>query len=236
MGVELAAHGRWYNGVDEHKGMRFKRVSTCLNAINKPQLSAWREKQLLDAVNRELITLQSAQVATNIEAVLEAAKDSLTSMVEETADFGTQAHDIIQRLTSNEPADELTGDMAEVVRAWLEWRIKTDIVIHETEVTVYSDKLMVAGTIDWIGHDKEERLVIGDYKTGGVWPEAAYQLAAYARLWSDMGNPPISRGLIVQLSKDGTFTEYEISDLRGEALDVFLATRSIVFAGDKPWM
>jgi len=234
MGVELAEHGRWYNGTNEHKGKRFRRVSTLLNVINKPQLQAWREKQILDGI-RAAIHETPPPIAQGLdswtETVVTSGKAALERGMNESTSRGTEVHSIVQALAQGNDV-YLPESLEGYVNAWQRWHDSTPITIENTEITTYSEKLMVAGTIDWLGISSKQ-VVIGDYKTGSVWPEAAYQLAAYTYLLEEHG-VHVDQGIIVQLNDNGTFKLYEVDDLRGEPLEVFLATHQIITAGE-PW-
>lgn len=241
MGAELAPHGRWYNGTEEHKGMRFRRVTTCLNQIAKPQLEAWKEKQVWEAVENVLGSVTPIASINQgwIEAAQQTIKKQSDAKREAAANFGTTAHELLAQSTALDAA-ALTDDteMQGVLSAWQDWRRQSTYLMGGVEITVFDPELKIAGTIDWMGYDQTGAVVIGDYKTGGVWPEAAYQLAAYAyilRVNQGALQAP-DRGVVVHLDRDGTFEEYEVADLYGAPMDIFLATVKIANAEKSPWI
>ena len=234
MGVELAAHGRWYNGTEEHRGVRFRRVTTCLNMIAKPQLDAWKEKQVWAAVD-SILSTSPGRGPGWLEAAKQTIKQESDARRESAANFGTTAHELLAQTTATQ-ALALTDDpeMQGVLSAWSEWYNQGKYIIGGAEMTVFHPELKIAGTIDWVGYDQQGRVVIGDYKTGGVWPEAAYQLAAYAYML--MGTEyEVDRAIAIHLDRDGTFKEYEVKDLYGQPQQIFLATALLANADKSPW-
>ena len=92
-------------------------------------------------------------------------------------DVGTQVHEWIESLANGDPAP--TGEPAPHIEHFLrfvdEWHPRFDMA----EATVWNRTLGYAGTLDWVAGIPGLGHVLGDTKTGGVYPEVALQLAAY---------------------------------------------------------
>src|SRR3990172_5547469 len=140
MGVELAEHGRWYEGTGEHKGIKFKRVTTCLNTIRKPQLESWQEQQIYRGMREAIQAAPPPVIAVSSWAdELEArVKAGIKARTEETTSFGIRAHDLARRLSSPLVAEatevyNYDSDLDGVRQAWVKWHGVSNIEIDETE-------------------------------------------------------------------------------------------------------
>ena len=92
--------------------------------------------------------------------------------------------------------------------AYLEWK-KTNIdkILH-AEYQGACDKY--GGTIDCIARLKNGKTALIDYKTGGVYDSAYYQVAAYEKL----SPVSIEEKMILQINKeDGLFTLHQLGNL-----------------------
>ena len=94
---------------------------------------------------------------------------------------GTDIHRIAERLVGGEKVeypDHLAGYVDACVDFLDTWRIEPVLV----EESVASRRWWYAGTLDLVADHANGPRAIWDYKSGsGIWPEAAFQLNAYAR-------------------------------------------------------
>jgi hypothetical protein len=109
-------------------------------------------------------------------------------------DFGSRAHDILKELLTGNESVDIPDDLTRVVQAGQAWLRDEGITPIAIEIPVFQVKYPVvfmshqdlhqriyyAGTVDGIGLDRSNELVIWDWKTGGLYAEGRMQLAAYA--------------------------------------------------------
>ena len=109
------------------------------------------------------------------------------------------------------------------MKALQQWRADLEPRPVALENVVYSRKLGCAGTFDAV-MEIDGKLVIVDYKTGGVYDDHAIQLAAYAGLWGMMNNTrPIDTCQVVQIDTvDETYTVHHLDDWKPYWEEAFL--------------
>ena len=109
-------------------------------------------------------------------------------------DFGSRAHDILKELLTGNESVDIPDDLTRVVQAGQAWLRDEGITPIAIEIPVFQVKyplvfdshldlhqrIYYAGTVDGIGLDRSDELVIWDWKTGGLYAEGRMQLAAYA--------------------------------------------------------
>lgn len=194
-----AGKGHWYQ-VD---GVKYDGVTTLLkDGIPKPALINWAARSVAE------------HVADNIEAVIgmrEMGRDSIVGALKDVhysrrndaALKGTDIHAIAEKITLGEEVEvpeHLVGHVEACIKFLHDWQIEP----LATECPVANRKWRYAGTPDLIAQadSPTDGPVVGvfDWKTGasGVFPEAAYQIAAY-------------RYAEAYVDKDGT--ERRIADL-----------------------
>ena len=89
-----------------------------------------------------------------------------------------------------------------VVDGFNMWRDKYDTRIIAVERPVFSTQLGVAGTIDALGFNKSE-LVVVDWKTSkGFYPEFALQAGGYINCLEEMLNRSITSAWIIRFGKE----------------------------------
>lgn len=169
--------------------VEYPRVTGILGIIDKYGLRTWAMNQALDYIrnNRQHYSLpryyiEDDQSVNDMETMLLDASKAHEEKRDTAADYGTEAHALLQQLT----LDADTGvpeKFAPVVDAWQEWMDESGMQILATEQTLHYNKdgIRFAGTADLICLDKDLSIVIVDYKTGArIYPEYALQMAAYS--------------------------------------------------------
>ncbi len=169
--------------------VEYPRVTGILGIIDKYGLRTWAMNQALDYIrnNRQHYSLpryyiEDDKSVNDMETMLLDASKAHEEKRDTAADYGTEAHALLQQLT----LDENTGipeKFAPVVDAWQEWMDESGMQILSTEQTLHYNKdgIRFAGTADLICLDKDFNVVIVDYKTGArIYPEYALQMAAYS--------------------------------------------------------
>ncbi len=133
-------------------------------------------------------------------------------------DRGSAAHSLIEHWLTGIPLDDTAqvtkyyaaaAPFLEAAQAFHAQWVKEDLFV---EHTVFNETERYAGTTDLIAKLTDDTNVIIDWKTGGVYPETALQICAYANgEWIGTADgtrhemPLIARGLVVQLREDASY-------------------------------
>jgi len=169
-----AGRGHYY--VDED-GTRFDGVTTLLGeGLPKPALVNWAANTTADYAVDHWDELSRNTISERINKLRRAR----FAERDRAAKRGTEVHTLAERLIRGEEvdvSDELAGHVESYVRFLDEW--KPIAVLVETPVA--NRRWRYAGTLDAVV-DMGGRRVLVDIKTSrsGIFPETAYQLAAYA--------------------------------------------------------
>lgn len=136
---------------------------------------------------------------------------------------GSDAHDAIEQWLR---ADQEAGDgppptvddiemlpyVSGAIAFILDWVEKVGYI----EASIFNLTYKYAGTCDALVKLNDGTFAIVDWKTGGIYEESSLQLAAYAH-GEFIGQPdgtqkpldfPITKGIVVQVPGDGTYTAY----------------------------
>ena len=205
-------------------GKSLSRVSTILNTLNKPALVPWAIKETAAGVREylrekewgrgdfrgSLTGKRPARETLNesaIEEVVEAAKQAANKKRDKAADRGTTVHECIGLHLGGQPYPDGVPGMS----SFLAWYEASNLWFVQSEALVYDMGLMVAGTADGIFKTPEGTFILIDYKTGGIYKEAALQVSAYAGMWTKM-NPqqPIGGCAVVHLDTEETGFEVKV--------------------------
>ena len=131
------------------------------------------------------------------------------------ANTGTLGHDFFEQYLHKqldmEPIEidldsytitEITG--AETARdSAIRWFENTHLEIIWTEMPLVSEKMQIGGTPDALGVDAQGNYVIADWKTGGVYGSALFQVAAYKILVEEnLPDVEIKGFHVVRFAKD----------------------------------
>jgi hypothetical protein len=190
-------------------------VTTVLRSLAKPALVPWAAKVTAEqAVAMTKTGALAALVKQDEAAAVAAVKDAPRNQRDSAGTFGVSVHEALEAWATGGSLPMLDGPGAE---AWGHLSALLDAYEVEplyAEVTVYGDTddpaTVYAGTCDLVADVTipsrgRTRLVL-DCKTnrGGVYPEAAFQLAAYrhaSHLVTDSGDvvpmPGVSGGLVL---------------------------------------
>ena len=130
------------------------------------------------------------------------------------ANFGIEAHAIIERIAMAEVSQVsenyeifhesvVESEFANIMSGFLAWYRDNDLQILASELMVYHPAYKYAGTIDLVcRHEGTADLVVIDVKTGGVFDEAAMQISAYADALEYLTNDPVSEAWVLQLPRE----------------------------------
>jgi len=193
------------------------RVTGILNIIEKQGLRTWAMNMALDYLRAHINTTDTGSPAEAVRNAL--SPEALNELLENAshaheqkrdtaADYGVEAHALLQQLYID-PETAVPDEFRPVVDAWEEWIDNAGLKIIGTELSMYyyNDAFSFAGTADLLAVNSDGIPVICDYKTGAnVYPEYALQMAAYSLALSYCN----SRGH----SKDKLFTDEQIENTR----------------------
>ena len=139
----------------------------------------------------------------------EEAKSGPQEAMDIATNFGTDAHEIIERIAMNDVNQKWESDLDEsteyssIVEGFQAWNRDYDLQIIASELMVYHPAYKYAGTIDLvcrrIGTDE---LVVVDIKTGGVFNESAMQISAYSYALEYLTGDPVSEAGGLQLPRE----------------------------------
>jgi hypothetical protein len=131
-------------------------VTTCIKVIAKPELDAWKEKQIAEY---------------GIAATRKIAEDA--------AEIGTAVHEAIDASAKGEPFPITKGTSSYLDR-FVEFIMDSQPRWIENEVTLWSRQYSYAGTADAIA-EIDGKIWLLDFKCGRrVYEEAALQVSALA--------------------------------------------------------
>jgi len=220
------------------KDVVLPRVTGILNIIEKQGLRTWAMNMALDNIKENLSYLSSKRIELTddgIDDLIERARLAHEEKRDIAADYGTEAHALLQQLCID-PDTAVPDKFVPVVSAWEEWLDNSGLTILDTETSLYyhdttskDAPISFAGTADLIAMDKDGTPVICDYKTGArLYPESALQMAAYSLglaycgigKFLDAGNMVNTKAFVIRLPKEeGTLPEIrEVRNLDDQRL------------------
>jgi hypothetical protein len=130
------------------------------------------------------------------------------------------------------PTDGARDVGKQAFSAYQTWREQTKIRWVDTEIALVSEKHRYGGTIDAVGiPEGSNSYVIGDWKTGGLYPSHLCQLAGYGHLFTEVTGHPVVGYHLCRFDRDtGDFTHAyfnEASETIKDAWSAFLHKRAL---------
>lgn len=195
---------------------RLPSVTTILQVIAKPGLYVWQAKQgSLKALNiMERLKEMSPYLHDSLRKEFGEAffKDGYHQAAE-AADYGKQAHSVIEKhLKGEKLEDRVLGELPlpvqKAVGSFLAWESRTEFELIKAESVLYSKKFGYAGTCDAIARTKDG-VTLFDWKSAkAIWPEYSLQTVAYKYAAEEMSGEIIPNVMICRFGKDGSFEDY----------------------------
>lgn len=184
-------------------------VTTILNVLNKPALVEWGVRCACDHIEDGLndIFASDSYAIDDLFKLVYEARQAHNRIKQEAADIGTEAHDWLSqywkaKLDLEPPPNALEpGQVYNCITAVMAW-----VKLHEVKPLVierplYSRKLKITGTADFIGWVDGEMTVL-DYKsTKQIWPEVALQMAPYAGMYTEEFGIPVKTRIAIRMDK-----------------------------------
>ena len=225
----------------------YRSVTSSLSVINKPALADWRKNKALDKMllmlnnPKEQHQYQKLADEKNAKArihknntwasmMIADAKKAPSQLMETARDFGTYAHSVVEHVAIADANDERLGrEYAHIAEGFKMWLQDSGMTVVATEIMVWHSFYEYAGTIDLVCRNKDGMLVVVDVKTGGIYNEAAMQLAAYAKALQHLTGEEVAEVWALRLprerSEDAGDRFYEAHQLDDVPywLDTFMA-------------
>jgi len=231
LAVPLPGDGRAYR--DPVTGRMVPSVTTVLRLLAKPELEAWKLRQVAEAAVEQHAYLGRLMGDVGFEEAVRRLAQVPERAAGRAAERGTLVHAYAEARAKGGEPPSLPGELAGYCRAFESFMAEHRPRFLGAEVTVWDDVRRYAGTLDaWALVELEGRLVVVDYKTSSrVRPEAHLQLAALANAHEVVHPdgrrepaPKVAGGLVVRLGADGT---YELASVdtrpRGRPAQAFRA-------------
>ncbi len=187
-------------------GVKHNRVTTILNdTIPKPGLVPWAKNVALDKFADSLTDWlnQGTIDVTDVPSLKEQARNRPDEIKDEAADWGTRAHETIQQYIEGlVTVGNILADLHPTIAAFDNFSDSIGVQWVATEMTVWDDKLLVAGTVDAIGWSPKG-WILADWKTGkNFYPEMALQLSAYTAMFERITNAPVTEAYVVRFPRE----------------------------------
>lgn len=216
-------------------GKHVRGVTTLIsNGLPKEFIPKWAAKTVAEYV---IDNPEHVDQLRNMgrEMAVDALKGIPWTKRDKAGERGKRVHAIAERLVVGEEVEvpeDIAGHVDSCLRFFDEWRVTPLIV----ERYVGHRAHWWAGTPDLFATLPDGRTALFDHKTAdsGIWPETAFQLAAYshAEFWQDAeGNeqpiPPVDFCAAVHLRADG----YSVIPVKADD-DVYAEFRHIAFVAN----
>ena len=202
--MPVKAHIRYKN----KNGDIIPGVSTIANMLDKPALAPWANKLGLKGIDSNAYSREMGAI-------------------------GTLAHSMIMAELKNEKLDISDYSQEQISKAensflsWLEWCKGKELSPILIEAPLISEQYQFGGTLDFLGLI-DKTLILGDYKTGGIWREAYIQTCAYRQLAIENNYPPADKILILSIprTEDEKFQEVSYTSF-DNGFEAFLHLRRL---------
>jgi len=182
--VVIPRHTRGKHFYETPEGKIYPSVTTMLGYKEKPYLTDWRNSLGASRADEE---------------------------TKRCAERGTSVHDMAEKYLNNKKYPELTKKHLRLhvnLFNQLRTRLKQIDNIKATEVSLYSDTLKLAGTVDCVGEYTKIKSII-DFKTSNnnktkeMIDDYFKQCAAYAIMWYEMTGELIENLVIIMAVERG---------------------------------
>lgn len=213
--------------------LKFPGVTGFLQIINKPAIGIWQKKEALALVRKELerSILTDGELLMDqdwIDRVIAAGSARPDKIKDEAAELGTLVHKYIDQVIQGKLPTDLTPEMEPAVTAFIEWwkDSKIELVMGDTKVASLIHGY--GGSLDALGRQNGEYVIL-DWKTSGaVYDEMALQISAYKFAFAETYGIECKKGFVVRFSKKLpiTFQVREIVNM-DESFKAFLAAKSL---------
>ena len=153
---------------------------------------------------------------TWVSMMVEEAKKAPNQNMTEARDFGTYAHSVVEHIAMAQANDErldrdvdrapesfvIGPEYAHIAEGFQMWMKDSGMRVVASELMVWHPFYEYAGTIDLVCRNKDGALAVVDVKTGGVYNEAAMQIAAYAKALQQLTGEEVPEAWALRLPRN----------------------------------
>ena len=210
-----------------------------MQELLKNPKAAGEYQKLADAKNAK------ARIHKNntwVSMMVEEAKKAPNQNMTEARDFGTYAHSVVEHIAMAQANDErldrdvdrapesfvIGPEYAHIAEGFQMWMKDSGMRVVASELMVWHPLYEYAGTIDLVCRNKDGMLAVVDVKTGGVYNEAAMQIAAYAKALQQLTGEEVLEGWALRLPRnrnpeepDSFYEAHQLDDMP-HWLDAFM--------------
>ena len=201
----------------------YRSVTSSVGILNKPAIPAWATKiavlnlrgtlesrDSLEALGKEAdkknAAFEKKGKDTRVSWMDLAAKQASSApgkVTKAARDFGEHSHTLVEKIVTDEPySTEEWADYAHIAEGFKMWARDAGMTLVASELMVWHPEYEYGGTIDLVGRLNDGSLAVIDVKTGGVYNEAAYQLAAYATALEYLTGEWVTEAWALQLPRE----------------------------------
>ena len=140
-------------------------------------------------------------------------------MRDEAAKAGEVGHILVEAAVKQKipvfPTDGARHLGEKCYKAFLDWQKQSKIRWTDSELSLVSENHQFGGTIDLIGTvPGSNSYVLGDVKTGKLYPKYLMQIAAYGELFRECTGYPVKTYHLLRFDREtGDFAHYQFDDL-----------------------
>jgi len=196
--------GRYYTAPGIKEPM--PSVTTVLGMIAKPHLAGWQTHVALTALVDAVTERQGGGASVDLawlRSAAQAARGAADRQRDAAANFGSRAHDLIERrIKHGGPLAEYPAELATVLSNFEAWLTRYQFRFEWAERGVFSAKFGYAGTVDCLA-TRNGKLAVLDWKTGQLHDEAALQVSAYAKAWEEMTGQHVEECWVIRFPRTG---------------------------------
>lgn len=218
--------GRFYTWKDE----QFWSVTTIIGGgVPKPALIGWAAKYTAEFTAEHIEKIAQMCADGEEQDAIAMMKNSRNVYTNNKADLGSRVHAAVEALVLEQDFKP-SSDVVPYMRGFSAWMEDYKPEFEMVEASVFNRERRYAGTLDAIATIADQMTLI-DYKSGGVYPEVALQLAAYRNAEfigvgeEELPMPTTEGGAVLHLLPDA----YEWIPVRcdGDVFRTFLYAREI---------
>jgi hypothetical protein len=151
------------------------------------------------------------------EAAAKAVAQAGNKYRDEKAAAGTEVHMLADLVVRGEPTPAMSEVTRKHVMHYAEWWKASGWTLSASEAMLVNQEFGYGGTLDLLARDRDQKRVLADIKTGGVYREASLQLTAYGMaslIETEQGlftMPEVDRYVILHVTADKPVEEIEVN-------------------------
>lgn len=185
-------------------------VTGITGVLDKFQLRKWYARMAIDFLlsrpAQEIREMTANKAAR--EKLWEQMEAAPKDVAQDKADIGNELHVAIASYCRGDTValDGMRPEVAACYGQFLDWAQGVRLVPCYVESPVVHPEELYAGTPDLIARLRDgetERLIVADWKTGGIWPEHVAQVCAYAKAAEKCIEVKVDRCMIFGFAREG---------------------------------